>query len=206
MAQRLKDEVRDGMLEAARTVFARDGYRGATMAKIAGAAGISTGNLYRYFATKDALFAAAIPAELAERFIEVVRQRVEALVATSALDDGDDDVRARAESLLQFWIAHRLEVITLLDRSDGSVYDGFASRFAELLVTAAMKRLRARARPKRLRPVVRLTLQTVFRNTVRSVVTILETHDSEADIRAAFAAFWSFQLAGLAGLEHWATS
>ena len=48
-------------------------------------------------------------------------------------------------------------------------------------------------------PHVRFVLERIFDGTRRTIVAILEQHEDEAEIRAAFAAFWSFQLAGLAG-------
>lgn len=48
------------LLDAARSVFARDGYVGATMSGVATEASMSLGGLYRYFKDKDDLFSALI--------------------------------------------------------------------------------------------------------------------------------------------------
>jgi AcrR family transcriptional regulator len=53
--QRIREEQRAKILDAARTVFARKG-RAATMADIAAEAHVSQGLAYRYFASKDAIF------------------------------------------------------------------------------------------------------------------------------------------------------
>jgi AcrR family transcriptional regulator len=50
------------ILEAARKVFLSHGYQAST-AKIARAAGVSEGSLFKHFATKSALFSAAMQAE-----------------------------------------------------------------------------------------------------------------------------------------------
>lgn len=47
---------REHLLQAARTVFARDGYVNTRMADIADAAGLSMGALYRYFDNKESVF------------------------------------------------------------------------------------------------------------------------------------------------------
>jgi AcrR family transcriptional regulator len=57
------------ILEAARAVFARDGYVDARMVDIAEEAGLSTGGLYRYFEDKTDVFAALI-ADLHEELYE----------------------------------------------------------------------------------------------------------------------------------------
>lgn len=53
-------QTRSKILAAAREVFAEDGYVEARMVDIAERAGLSNGGLYRYFTSKDAVFAALI--------------------------------------------------------------------------------------------------------------------------------------------------
>jgi len=53
-------QTRTKILAAAREVFAEDGYVEARMVDIAQRAGLSNGGLYRYFPSKDAVFAALI--------------------------------------------------------------------------------------------------------------------------------------------------
>ena len=53
--QRIREEQREKILEAARRVFARKG-RAATMADVANEANVSQGLAYRYFANKEAIF------------------------------------------------------------------------------------------------------------------------------------------------------
>jgi len=53
------------ILKGAAAVFARDGYEGASMSRIAGEAGVSKGTLYNYFAGKAELFAAYVQGECA---------------------------------------------------------------------------------------------------------------------------------------------
>ena len=54
------EERRDLILDAARTVFARNGYHGASTAEIAGLAGCSEPMLYKHFGSKQDLFVAAL--------------------------------------------------------------------------------------------------------------------------------------------------
>ena len=62
-------QTRQKVLEAARVIFARDGYVEARMLDVATEAGLSTGGLYRYFDNKTDLFAAVI-ADLHEEFYQ----------------------------------------------------------------------------------------------------------------------------------------
>lgn len=56
----LSPEKRAQILGGAATVFAADGYEGASMARIAAVAGVSKGTLYNYFDSKADLFSAYV--------------------------------------------------------------------------------------------------------------------------------------------------
>ncbi|HEX3628831.1 MAG TPA: helix-turn-helix domain-containing protein [Candidatus Dormibacteraeota bacterium] len=62
---------RGELLEAARTVFERDGYHAATVSAIVQAAGLSQGAFYLYFGDKKAVFAA-----LQEEMATLLRRRI----------------------------------------------------------------------------------------------------------------------------------
>ena len=59
-AERMREEARDAILEAALSVFGDKGFAGATTAEVASAAGVSKGLIFNYFPTKDALLEALI--------------------------------------------------------------------------------------------------------------------------------------------------
>jgi TetR/AcrR family transcriptional repressor of uid operon len=74
-AQRQSDR-RLEILDAAQRCFARAGFHGASMQEICAQAGMSPGNLYRYFPSKEALIAGICErnrAETAESFLAVDR-------------------------------------------------------------------------------------------------------------------------------------
>ena len=54
------------ILEAAKQLFAREGFAGVSMDKIAAEAGVSKLTVYSHFGDKEALFAAAIRAKCEE--------------------------------------------------------------------------------------------------------------------------------------------
>src|SRR6266511_2356931 len=69
------------LLDVARRVFGRDGYRGASMESIAEAAGVTKPVLYQHFPSKDALYRSLL--ELERRHLITVPGRA------SALTDGN---------------------------------------------------------------------------------------------------------------------
>jgi AcrR family transcriptional regulator len=198
VAQVLKDDVRRRIVDAALDAFAAAGWRGARLADIAAAAGVSTGNVYRYFPDKEALLRAAVPPELAARLLRLLRRRVRALGTLA--DWGRANVgEASADELLALWIAHRREVVVLLGRAEGSPLGHVHG-----LVVGELTRLAARwqrahgGRPAT--PETRFVLRRIFEGTVGMIVDVLAEHDDARAIREAFRAFWRFQLAGLQAL------
>src|ERR1700757_1211357 len=70
----LRYDRRDEILAAAQRCFVRSGFHGASMQEICAEAGMSPGNLYRYFASKEALVAGIAErdrAEVGQQFAKV---------------------------------------------------------------------------------------------------------------------------------------
>jgi AcrR family transcriptional regulator len=83
------------ILAAARRCFVRDGFHGTSMQDLVEEAGVSSGAVYRYFPSKDAVIE-AIAADNLEQVVAVIRQSVEAgLSAEAAIGAVLDFVTAR---------------------------------------------------------------------------------------------------------------
>ncbi|HZQ36260.1 MAG TPA: helix-turn-helix domain-containing protein [Dehalococcoidia bacterium] len=201
----LKPAVRSRIVEAALEVFAAEGYPRATMAAIAERAGVATGNLYHYFPSKRALFAAAMPQDVADEFGELVRRRVAALLPLASADAPALDP-GPAEDLLRFWIQQRPRVVILLGRAEGTAYAGFGAAFSRGLHEQTLALLRSVHPDLEVTPVQRLVLRCIFDNTRETLVAILGAQRDEQAIREAIQGFWSYQLAGLRGLLRWLTA
>lgn len=201
MAQVLKEEVRSRITSAGLSVFADRGFARATMADIAAEAGISAGNVYRYFRSKDDLLREVVPAELARRLSALVRRRVEALAGTADVGALGPTApwRVVSEALLSFSIAHRREVVVLLGdgKADGTEHAGFSERMVHELVKLAIGHARSLRPDYAPTAAARFALERIYRGFVATMTAILAEHDDEARIRAAVASFSAYHLAGL---------
>lgn len=130
-------ERRTRILDAAESVFARAGFHAATMSDVAAEAGMSPGNLYRYFASKDAIIAG-----MAER------DRTQIAADFASLDPGKGGVldqledlgrrhlveepRERAIIALQIWAeaARNPDMARMCASIDGTVIGGLAAAIA----------------------------------------------------------------------------
>jgi AcrR family transcriptional regulator len=192
MPQVLKDEVRARILDAARAVFAEQGFVGATMAAIAARAEVGAASLYRYFPSKEGLFDAAIPPAVARDFEALLDRRVRALGASLARSKDD-----AGDEMLRFWAAHRLAVVVLLDRAAGTAHAGFGAGFVERLVALSVEQLRAVHPGAGIDAPTRFVLRRIFEGTRATLAAILEAHEDPRAMRDAVEVFWSYQLAGL---------
>jgi len=73
-----KDEVREALIEIARTVFGKYGFKKTTVDDIAEAAGKGKSSLYYYFKSKDEIFLAVIKREI-ELVKEKIKERIEGI-------------------------------------------------------------------------------------------------------------------------------
>ncbi|HEX2674083.1 MAG TPA: helix-turn-helix domain-containing protein [Polyangiaceae bacterium] len=202
MPQVLKPEIRARILSAGLEVFAAQGYLGATMNAIAEQAGLGAASLYRYFPSKAELFEAAITPELAARFERLLQQRVRALGAQSTAAPSERIYDHGAE-MLEFWLEHRLAVVVLLDRAQGSAYEHYGELFVSLLLESTLEQIRRDGSNVQVTPAARLVLTRIFENTRIMIATILAHSKNPRALREAIEAFWSYQIPGLHGFARW---
>jgi AcrR family transcriptional regulator len=91
---------RSGILRAARKIFARHGYDGATMDDVADACSIAKGTLYLYFKSKQQIYLGVLKQDL-----QLLREANER--AIQAAKTGPDKVRAFITTRFDFFEQHR---------------------------------------------------------------------------------------------------
>ena len=201
MPQVLKPEIRTRILEASLQVFAELGFGGATMATIAARAELGSASLYRYFASKGELFDAVITPDLASEFERLLVNRVRALAQSSP--DSFAPRRDYGQEMLDFWLEHRLAVVVLLDRAEGTAYEKYGQKFVSLLVKSTLEQMRAAEPGIEVTPAARFVLTRIFESTRRTLAEILAHTSNQRVLREAIEAFWSYQIPGLHGLRAW---
>ncbi|KGM32922.1 TetR/AcrR family transcriptional regulator [Inquilinus limosus] len=128
-----REEKRRRILEAADGCFARRGFHATSMAEICEAAGMSAGNLYRYFPSKEAMIAALVDAEREETaaLFRRVEDSGDPLAAITALLERFLTLAADAAGH-GLWLeilsegARNPQIQAVLDRSDAEVRPALA--------------------------------------------------------------------------------
>src|ERR1700749_1769494 len=185
----LKPAVRARIQDAALRCFAADDIPGPSIAAVAAAAHSASAPLYRYYASKQELFSAVVPQDLADRHDTLLDTRVAALTQEAP------NAQAAAAELLGFWLDHRLAMVVLLDRAEGTHFAHYPAAFVQRLVGHAEQALNGRPSPVQYE-----ILQLVFDNTRRAIARIRPTGTDREETAALITAFWSYQLPGLNGL------
>lgn len=202
MPQYLKEEVRERIEDAALRAFADGGYEGTTMADIAREAGISTGNIYRYHESKEALFRSVLPDAFVRRLRSLLRERLEAA-------RGEKDVDALspyhpyslvAGRMLDFCIENRLRMVILLGGSRGTRYEDVRRTIVDELVGTFLRHARDLDPELEVGEHLRFVIGEVYRSFVATLARILESFEEPEMIREATDAFTRYHQAGLARL------
>ncbi|WP_077963069.1 helix-turn-helix domain-containing protein [Ensifer adhaerens] len=200
MPQRLKQEMREGLLAAAAAVFAEQGFERAKLADVAQRAGTSPSNIYKYFTDKEALFHEIVTPALAGQLLRLLRARIRELRSVGNWLEADAGGSVRARALLAFWIEQRLVVLTLLRGAEGTRYAHVRGLMIREMVRLASLYLTDTQGAAALSPLMRFMLERTFTRTVDTIADTLAVYDDPPSIGAAIDLFWRYQLAGLQSL------
>lgn len=203
MAQILKESVREQLLDAAVRLFARLSYKQATMGMIAKEAGMATGNIYKYFPNKDALFYSIVTPEFVKELGSLTSDRVYALNQPERLPKLNTITDQEAGKLLKFWVENRLRVIILLSGSQGSGYEGFCESYVQSMFEQSITLIPELQPHLEDNKYFRFTFKNQLLDTVNSVVSILKEFEHEDEITEAFSSSWAYHYAGIQALIQW---
>ncbi len=118
MAQVLKDDVRDSIRQASIEEFKEYGYEKASMRSIASKAGISVGNLYRYYSDKLSMFD-----QIVAPIYDSMSKAVEFEFEMQFLDINLLEHLEIINKLFSSRKGHRDELYILLEKSKGTKYE-----------------------------------------------------------------------------------
>lgn len=195
MVQVRKEAISEGILAAAAQQFALQGFPSTTMAGIARKAGISTGNVYRYFPHKEALFEAVLPPDFVREFRELLIRRIHSLAGVEDLFS-DVPFQRAAEALFGFCFEHRWRVVILLSQTAGTRYEGFGDALVRMLVEMAAEHFQVPT----LSETLRFNLDRIYRSYVASWAALLARFEEEATLREAIDEYSRYHLVGLKAL------
>jgi len=126
-----KDDVNTRILSSAENEFYEKGYSASSMRRIAGAAGMTPGNLYSYYSGKEDLLSAVLSGPVGS-----IRDYIETIRRDTVMDEG-----ALAEitgSIIDLYLNFRRPFMILMFGVRGTVFEGFR----DMVTKAVAERLR----------------------------------------------------------------
>jgi AcrR family transcriptional regulator len=131
--QKLKDEVRNKIIEAAVKEFSGPGYEKASMRTIAKAAGISVSNTYNYFLNKEQLFSSIVE-PVFNRMREIFKKSMqESLKRGLAGNNFQAFIDGLVNSLMEMDARQRQLLIILAEKSAGTRFEKSKEEMITLL-------------------------------------------------------------------------
>jgi AcrR family transcriptional regulator len=199
MAQVLKDKARSRVKDAAIRAFAESGFLGATMETIAQKAGMSVGNLYRYFKDKRSLFSALLPDSFANKLIKLLEEKI---IDAAGKPVGDGEAfHDRNRELIAMLIENRDEIIILLRGSAGTNLERFYELLIDSLVSVAegyRRTLEQTDVPPW--PVRSVVIKSIYRSLVNNIVEAIAFNSDEESIAEALHAIFDYHFFGVGEL------
>ncbi|CAN5767760.1 hypothetical protein BH24ACI1_BH24ACI1_23030 [soil metagenome] len=134
LSRQVIEEKKTGIEDAAKELLIKQGFHATSMRDIAKRAGISLGNVYNYFETKEAIFESII-----DRYLIVIDQRIKDIL--EELDEPLDpqDMRRLGEMIGEmvdqhqdFWLLMYIDVLEFQNRHFRKMFEGLAEKFRRL--------------------------------------------------------------------------
>lgn len=131
--QYLKDEVRQKIYHAAKSEFTSHGYAEASIRNIAKIAGISSGNVYRYFDNKETLFDEIVGGVYANLMARLLEIEVLLINGPHRETNKENCIEHVDHLLLELFENNEQELMILLFKSHGSKYEKLRKELADLI-------------------------------------------------------------------------
>jgi len=200
MAQTLKEDIKHRIDNAALTTFCDMGYQGAVMADIARNAGISVGNIYRYYKSKEELFSELVPRDIIDTLREMIGSKF-------MIADGMELENARHapamdlmdERLFEYLVAYRRQVIIIMEEREGNPYHGFKDELVDLMTRMAMRYTDTIDHPVHIDELKGRMLRLIYENLYDAIVEILKSFTRTDEIKAAFGNILDYHFFGVSG-------
>lgn len=176
--QYLKDEVRNKILEEALKEFREKGYQGASIRNIAKNSNTSTGNIYKYFSSKESLYQSLVEPVYDQLMNYILQfQKIECNEKT------EDIFYQLMEKIMEIFNRNNKELSILLNKSEGSRYENCKKSFVDFItktVTDAME-YQLSLQHKKMKD--NFIIYLLSYNLVESIAIILKEKDKGLEVR-----------------------
>ncbi|MCW5959652.1 MAG: TetR/AcrR family transcriptional regulator [Pyrinomonadaceae bacterium] len=120
--------------DAARDLFIKQGFHATSMRDIAKTAEVSLGNLYNYYATKDAIFESIINnyQQQIDEKLRVIFSQIDEPLEPESLRQMGEMVGNLVDQHSDFWLLMYIDVLEFQNRHFRKMFDGLTDRFQRM--------------------------------------------------------------------------
>ena len=201
MAQYKKDEIKDKINAAALKVFAEKGYKDAKIADIGEYGGISIGNIYRYYKSKDEIFEANVPGD----FLEAVKKLLQGKIA--AVKETGIDFIEQSEAfwlinheVIQFMVDHREHMLIVFHKNLGTKYENASTELVEFLLQAIQTIHPIQYGKFLVENKQDLIIRLIYENLIHMTLCILRDSKNIEEVRQHLKSIHSYHMFGIISL------
>jgi len=189
--QVLKDEARQKIMDVALREFREKGFENASMRRIAKKAGMTVGNLYRYFKHKDELFSTVVnPA-----YLEVIKLIKESMVYTETFDHGYVDNITRR--LLDICGKYKDGILILFEGSSGTKFGGVREEVVSLIENFLKDLLTPKLLKNNITIEDPILFHLISQGFIDGVIMLAKHQDDEERLSRAVSQFIAFYFNGI---------
>lgn len=134
LSEKVISERKANIEDSARDLFIRQGFHATSMRDIAKRAGVSLGNLYNYYETKDAIFASII-----EKYQGFIDEQLKEMFASIDEPLEPESLRLLGEMAgdlvnkhSDFWLLMYIDVLEFQNRHFRKMFEGLSDRFRKI--------------------------------------------------------------------------
>jgi AcrR family transcriptional regulator len=195
--QVLKEEVRQKIKKAARNEFEQKGYQKASMRSIALSAGVTVGNLYRYFKNKDDLFQVIIQPAFEEiyKFVDGFARFEKTTLFKK--EQQEDFIKTFKESLIRIYLQHRSELIILLNGSEGSPMEHAREQIISLIAWRIKEEAFPKMKKKMIIPEDDFLAKVLATSFIEGISLVLKKFEDKEKTKELFTQFTHLYFRGL---------
>lgn len=182
--QILKEEVRNSILTAALSEFEQYGYAQSSMRRIASCAGVTPGNIYRYFKNKDDLFQALIGPVHAQfiSYTIAVKEEIEQTFSIHS-DEVFEYIKMVDETIVELLKNASTEMKILLTLSEGSNYSSAKQDLISIVIQILEKVFTVAKESSILAPQDQLSVQMLAVTIIEGICLILRDYQDGDTIK-----------------------
>lgn len=199
MAQTLKYDVNKKIKDSALKMFFKMGYIQTTIGDISADAGISTGNIYRYYKSKDELFYSLITPEIIKQMMSLLKLKISAVNGLNIADARLKGTMDNADStVLEFIVKYRMHIIIAIDKSQETKYQFLKKELIDFMIKRVHEYLLSIGNDHLFNTDVKKhMLEIIYTNFIQAFLEVIKRYDSNEKIIESYRSLLEYHYMGI---------